>query len=128
MVKPGCAGLLIGELGFSVGLASPCSFWHQDRRLRCSVYGDDFTTSGPKSSLDWFIRELRKWYKLTESARLGLGSADDKEAKILNCVVRWTADGIEYEADPLQAEKLIRELSLEGAKVLGTPGVKPISE
>ena len=42
------AGLLTGELGFTAGLASPCTFWHRDRILRCSVYGDDFTTSGPK--------------------------------------------------------------------------------
>ena len=42
--------------------------------------------------------------------------------------MRWTPDGIEYEADPRQAERLIRELSLEGAKTLGTPGVKPTNE
>ena len=32
---------------------------------------------------------------------------------------------MEYEADPRQAEKLIEELGLNGAKGLSTPAVKP---
>ena len=39
--------------------------------------------------------------------------------------MRWTKDGLEYEADPRQAEKLIEELGLNGAKGLSTPAVKP---
>ena len=40
---------------------------------------------------------------------------------------RRTQEGLEYEADPRQAERLVRDLKLEGAKVLGTPGVKATS-
>ena len=39
--------------------------------------------------------------------------------------MRWTKDGLEYEADPRQAEKLIEELGLNGAKGFSTPAVKP---
>ena len=55
-----------------------------------SVHGDDFTTMGPKKHLDWFKEQLEKHYELKESARLGPGVGDDKEARVLNRVVRWT--------------------------------------
>ena len=39
--------------------------------------------------------------------------------------MRWTSAGIEYEADPRQAGKLLRDLKLdEGVKSVGTPGVR----
>ena len=43
-------------------------------------------------------------------------------------MVRWTPIGIEYEADPRQAEQLIRDLGMSGSKSVGTPGVKVTSE
>ena len=42
------------KLGFQQGTASACVFHHKERRLICSVHGDDFTTAGPKVGLDWF--------------------------------------------------------------------------
>ena len=56
----------------------------------------------------------------------GWGKHDDKEARVLNGTVRWTADGLGYEADPRQAERLLEELDLDGEGVTGvvTPGVK----
>ena len=38
--------------------------------------------------------------KLTENGRFGPSTDDDKEVKILNRIARWTAGGVEYEADP----------------------------
>ena len=46
---------------------------------------------------------------------------------MLNRIVRWTPRGIEYEADPRQVEKLLREIELEGANGAVTPGVKVLS-
>ena len=46
-------------------------------------------------------------YDLKENARLGGAPNDEKEGRILNCVVRWEPGGITYEADPRQQEKLI---------------------
>ena len=45
---------------------------------------------------------------------------------MLNRVVRWTSGGLEYEADPSQAEKSIRDTELQGANAVTTPGVKPL--
>ena len=49
---------------------------------------------------------------------------------MLNRVARWTPEGLEYEADPRQWEKLLRDFKLdsEGVKSVGSPGVKPIRE
>ena len=124
------AGHLVQKMNFHVGDASACVFVHRDRGLRCSVHGDDLTTTGSKKNLDWFKRELEKAYELKEGARLGPGPEDDRETTVLNRVVRWTSRGVEYEADPRQHEKLLRDLKLadEGTKGAATPGVKPTRE
>ena len=89
-----------------------------------SVHGDDFTIAGPKRQIDWLKAQMESRYELKELARLGPGPNDDKEVKILNRIVRWTASGVEYEADPRQIERVVADLGLEGAKVIGTAGVK----
>ena len=55
---------------------------------------------------------------------MGPGPNDDKEARSLNRVIRWLDDRIEYEADPRQAEQLIKECELSGAMPMATPGVR----
>ena len=49
---------------------------------------------------------------------------------MVNRMFRWTCDGLEYEADPRQSEKLLRDLQLdgEGVKDVATPGVKAMRE
>ena len=49
---------------------------------------------------------------------------------MLNRVVRWTAQGLEIEADPRQAEKLLRDLKLDGenVKAAASPGVRATRE
>ena len=112
------------SLGFVMGDASACVFRHAKRRLVTSVHGDDFTTSGPKMNIDWMKGQMEQRYELTEAARLGPAKTDDKEVKILNRLVRWTEKGLEYEGDPRQVEHVVVDLGLEGAKVVGTAGVK----
>lgn len=67
-------------------------------------------------------------YELKEGARLGAGDCDDKEGSALNRVVRWTCEGLTFEADPGQHEKFVSELGLEGAKTVVTPVVRPSHE
>ena len=114
------------EAGFIQGIASACVFHHEQRGIAVSVRGDDFTATGPKDQLDWFENRLNENYELTVGGRLGPGKADDKEARVLNRIIRWTDQGLEYEADPRQVEKLLEELELEGEGVKGvvTPGIK----
>ena len=43
---------------------------------------------------------------------------------MLNRIIHWTEDGLTYEADPRQGEKLLRDMKLDGSKATATPGVK----
>ena len=47
---------------------------------------------------------------------------------MLNRVVRWTTQGLEYEGDPRQSERFVLDLKLEGTRRVGTPGVKQVME
>ena len=112
------------SLGFTQGDACPNLFRHAERGIVTSVHGDDFTSSGPATSLDWLEKSIADKYEITVEPRLGPGTADAKEGRVLNRVIRWCEDSIEYEADPRQVERLVAECGLEGAKSVATPGVK----
>ena len=115
---------LVETLKFAQGASSPCVFRHTARQMVMSVHGDDFTTVGPKSDLDWLENEMQRHYELTIQPRLGPGDDDAKEAIVLNRVIRWTDRGIEYEADPRQAEKLVAECGMTATNTVATPGVR----
>ena len=115
---------LLLSLGFEQGLSCPNVFHHVDKGIVCSVHGDDFTSCGPKTSLDWMETAIGEKYEITVGPRLGPGPDDAKEARVLNRIVRWETDRIEYEADPRQAERLITDCGLDGCKPMATPGVK----
>ena len=86
------------DLGFKQGTSSACVFVHSERHIMVSVHGDDFTCSGSKPQLEWLEAGLRSKYELTVGARLGPGKNDDHEGLVLNRAVRWTNQGLEYEA------------------------------
>ena len=90
------------------------------------MHGDGFTCFGARPQLQWFEAQLRSKYELTVGSRLGPGKDDDHAGLVLNRVVRWTSSGLEYEADPRQAAKLIRDTELQGANAVTTPVVKPL--
>ncbi len=91
--------MLVG-LGFRQGQACPNVFYHPKRKVMCSVHGDDFTSSGPKPSLDWLEKSISNSYEITIGPRLGPGPQDEKEARALNRIIRWPDDCIDYAADP----------------------------
>ena len=115
-------------MGFVQGPASPCMFHHRERNLVSSVHGDDFTTAGPKRHLAWFEAELARRYELSKGGRIGPGPTDDKEGLVLNRVIRWTDSGLEYEAEPRQADKLLEEMGLEGTNTVATLWTKALPE
>ena len=67
---------------------------------------------------------MRAKYELTVGARLGPGKDNDHDGVALNRVVSGTSAGAEYEADPRQAETLIRDNQLQGANAVATPSTK----
>ena len=55
--------------------------------------------------------------------RIGPASNDEKSMRVLNRLVHWTREGIEYEADQRHAELIIQELNLKAdSKGVNTPG------
>ena len=89
-----CKSFLVEGLGFTQGTSSPCVFRHPVRQLVASEHGDDFTTAGAKSDLDWYEDEIKKKCECTIQPRIGPGQNDAKEAIVLNRVIRWTSQGL----------------------------------
>ena len=115
------------EIGFEQGAASPCVFVHRERNIMTSVHGDDFISCGLKYSLDWFESILESRYELKKGGRLGPGPEDAKEITVLNRVLRCCDNGLEYEADPRQRERLFENLQLDDScNGVATPGLKPL--
>ena len=52
--------VLVNELGFERGRKSPCLFWHNARKIRVIVHGDDFVSLATTGELAWLRANLRK--------------------------------------------------------------------
>ena len=111
------------SIGFEQGTASPCTFSHADRGLRCYIHGDDFVTIGKDLDLKWMQKELEKVYEIKTQV-LGPGKEDSQQVRVLNRILTWGSGGISYEADPRHAEIAVKELNLVDAKGVVTPGTK----
>ena len=101
----------LSELGFVVGKASPCNFWHQQRDMHLTVHGDDFTVSGPEQHLKWLAENFALRWEV-KTAILGPDAHHVQETKVLNRRLRWTAAGIEHEADIRHRQVILEQLGL----------------
>jgi hypothetical protein len=54
---------------------------------------------GCDADLDWFEGMIQGEFECEIKGRLGSSPCDDKEMHILNRIVRWTPEGVTYEAD-----------------------------
>ena len=111
------------SFGIEQGKASPCTFFHNDRNIRTYIHGDDFVSVASDDNLKWLKQQIERKYELKTQV-LGPGKEDFQEVKVLNRILRWANSGVTYEADPRHAELIIKDLSLEKAKSVTTPGTK----
>ena len=112
------------KIGFVQGIASPCTFYHNERQIRTYVHGDDYVSTGKPNDLKWMQTELEKKYQVKTQV-LGPNEGQQKQVKILNRVVTWDGSrGIVYEADPRHTEIVIEQLRLNDAKEVSTPGTR----
>ena len=81
------------DFGFAQGTYSACVCTHTERQIMVSVHGDDKTSSGARSQLQWPESQLRSKYELAVGSQLVPGKEDDHEGVVLNRVVRWTSQG-----------------------------------
>ena len=111
--------------GFKSGVASPCIFINEDKQIRVVVHGDDFTILGDPEQLDWFRNKISDKFEVKFRGRLGPGVDDDKSIRILNRVITWTNEGIQYEADQRHAEIIVQQLGLSSeSKSVNSPSTK----
>merc|ERR1712002_1339778 len=75
--------------------------------------------------LDWFRERIAANFEVKFRGRLGPAETDEKAIRILNRVVTWTKEGLEYEADQRHAEIIVEHLGLtKSAKAVATPSAK----
>ena len=86
---------------------------HKLRNVATSGHADDFTSVGPQIELDGLEAKLESQHELWKGGRLGPGENDAKEILVLNCAIRWTESGLEYEGDARQAGRLLEGLGFE---------------
>ena len=110
--------------GFRVGRYSASTFFHRARNLKVVVHGDDFITVGRREAAAWFRERLAGRFEIKTKV-IGDGVDDVAEARVLNRVLRRTAQGWELEADQRHAELVVKALDLMEAKTVSTPGEEP---
>ena len=67
--------------------------------------------------------QLLKTHYICKSIWIGPSAPDVQEARILGRIVRYEEWGIQYEADPVHAERLFRDLGLENSKPVAAPWI-----
>ena len=98
------------------------------RDIIVMTHGDDYLSTGAEEDLLWLKEKLESEFEV-KSTIVGAASHLAKEAKVLNRVLRITADGWELEADQRHCELVIEDLKLNDAKGLAVPGVmEPLVE
>ena len=115
------------EMGFSRGHASSCAFWHAARGVACMVHGDDFVFLGRDKQLDEVKAEMESRFLIKCLGRLGGEKGDIQEIRVLNRVIRWTPQGLLYEADPRHVEILLQQGGAN-LRAVSTPMVKTKTE
>eukprot|EP00973_Karenia_brevis_P061600 8566220-Karenia_brevis.AAC.1 len=88
------------SIGVKRGVSCGVVFYQGERDISLVVHGDDLTFCGTDRDFKWVRKHMEEWCEIAVRAILGPDSQDDKEVVMLGRMVRWTDNGIEYEADP----------------------------
>ena len=109
------------RLGFEAGRASPCNFYHPTREVSVTVHGDDFTSTGAERELRWLDGQMKSKFEVT-SEILGPGPNHARQVRVLNRVLSWGSQGIDYEPDQRHAELITKAMGV--TKAANTPGTR----
>ena len=94
--------------------SSLCSFYHGDWDISTVVQGTDFLSEGPAESLLKIHLAHENFQVKSEVIVPDL--EQQREARVLNQVIRWEDTGITWEADPRHAEIMIEQMGLKPAR------------
>ena len=75
------------------------------------LHGDDFVTVGSERSLLWFKGVLKSKFE-TKTKIIALESDDEEATRVLNRVIAFTDQGVEYEADQRHAESIAKDMNV----------------
>jgi len=106
--------------GFSRGRYNPCLYHHEGWHLRVFLHGDDFASVGTREAVKKFKEKMEARFEI-KTKIIGSREGEEKEARVLNRIIRVTSDGWEYEPDQRHAELIIESLGLMEAKAVETP-------
>lgn len=104
---------VLTSIGFQRGTSFPCAFYHEDKSIRLVVHGDDFTALAYTNQLDWLRGQLSAKWTIKHRGRIGPAPNDDKAITILNRILEWTDEGIQYEADSRHVQFILESLEIE---------------
>ena len=104
---------LVEEAGFLRGRGSPSMYFNPVSGVRLVVWGDEFTFLGREKDLMDMLEKMRSWYLIKLRGVVGPDPGDMKEIRILNRLLRWTTEGIEYEADDKHVLTIVKGVGLE---------------
>ena len=116
--------------GYKRGVSNGAVFLNEDQDSRCLVHGDDFVLIGDEEAIKHMHALLSRHFDLKMTGKIGFDEADEREAVMLNRVLRCVPESevFEIEADQRHAEIIIDELGLTGGKSVTTPIVKKKNE
>ena len=109
------------SIGFTKGVGNPGVFHHVRRGLALLVHGDDYVSVGDAQGLEWFEGEISKVFDI-KTTMVGPQEGMEKEARVLNRIVRVGTFGWEYEGDQRHGEIIVKETGMGSAKPVNTPG------
>ena len=102
---------MLVEPGFAQGSCSACVFYHSEKNMRAVARGDDFTVFGSRAELDWFREVIQRRMEVKFKSRLQRRRPGT--VRILNRIVTAANGGLEYEADQMHAEMLMKDVGLD---------------
>ena len=109
------------HIGFRSTGYNKCLFEHESG-VAVLVHGDDFVACGRRMMIRDLWKQLNERFQL-KTTILGDGEKEVRQARVLNRLLKLTADGWEYEADQRHKEILLKNMSMEQCRVCATPGV-----
>ncbi len=114
------------EIGFRRGKAAPTVFYNDKTKVRVVVHGDDFTCTGTRVEMVKLAEKMAEWWEVKLRGIMGSAADEVKEMTILGRRVKWTEEGIEYEADERHRAEILKA-ELLGAESNGvvSAAVKP---
>ena len=115
----------LAGIGFERGKGCGVVFQHKAWSVSALVHGDDFIFVSGRGEWKAIETTAMQWCEMKVRGRIGEAPSDDKHAVVLGRDVRWTPQGIEYEADRGHRAKLMDIFGFdENSKSANTSGEK----